>query len=105
MGNPIEIAEVVVWRVSDTAKALFDVDDYDNYVAMQSRRRSGTSLQHLQLRPHGGLSLITTPRITLRSSIEEVSEALPVAAEPPTLSVAGITVDDAHRLTHPVLRS
>ena len=36
MGNPIEIAAVVVWRVSDTAKALFEVDDYHKFVDIQS---------------------------------------------------------------------
>lgn len=36
MGNPIEIAAVVVWQVSDTAKALFDVDNYANFVQIQS---------------------------------------------------------------------
>ena len=35
-GNPIEIAAVVVWRVVDTAEALFDVDDYENFVHVQS---------------------------------------------------------------------
>jgi len=35
-GNPIEIAAVVVWRVADTAQAVFDVDDYDSYVEVQS---------------------------------------------------------------------
>ena len=35
-GNPIEIAAVVVWRVDDTAKASFDVDNYENYVKLQS---------------------------------------------------------------------
>ena len=35
-GNPIEIAAVVVWRVEDTAKAAFDVDDYESYVHIQS---------------------------------------------------------------------
>lgn len=36
MGNPIEIAAVVVWQVSDTAKALYDVDNYVNFVQIQS---------------------------------------------------------------------
>lgn len=36
MGNPIEIANVVVWHVADTAKALFDVDNYEQYVATQA---------------------------------------------------------------------
>jgi regulator of protease activity HflC (stomatin/prohibitin superfamily) len=35
-GNPIEIAAVVVWRVTDTAEALFEVDDYESYVHVQS---------------------------------------------------------------------
>ena len=35
-GNPIEIAAVVVWRVVDTAEAVFEVDDYEDYVAIQS---------------------------------------------------------------------
>ena len=42
-GNPIEIATVVVWHVADTAKALFDVDDYQSYVAMQAE----TALRHV----------------------------------------------------------
>jgi regulator of protease activity HflC (stomatin/prohibitin superfamily) len=35
-GNPIEIAAVVVWRIEDTPRAFFDVDDYENYVPIQS---------------------------------------------------------------------
>jgi regulator of protease activity HflC (stomatin/prohibitin superfamily) len=35
-GNPIEIAAVIVWRVVDTAEAVFEVDDYENYVTIQS---------------------------------------------------------------------
>src|SRR3990167_4743692 len=35
-GNPIEIAAVVVWRVVDTAEAVFEVDDYENFVRVQS---------------------------------------------------------------------
>ena len=35
-GNPIEIAAVIVWKVVDTAEALFEVDNYDNYVHVQS---------------------------------------------------------------------
>ena len=36
-GNPIEIAAIVVWRVVDTAEAVFEVDDYENYVKVQTR--------------------------------------------------------------------
>ncbi|MDG2028155.1 MAG: SPFH domain-containing protein [Acidimicrobiales bacterium] len=42
-GNPIEIAAVVVWRVVDTARATFEVDDYDDYVVVQSE----TAIRHL----------------------------------------------------------
>ena len=42
-GNPIEIAAVVVWRIEDTARAFFDVDDYENYVPIQSE----SALRHL----------------------------------------------------------
>ena len=97
MGNPIEIAEVVVWRVSDTAKALFDVDDYDSYVTMQAE----TALRHvasIYSYDHMEDESESNTAITLRSNIEEVSEALQSELSR-NLSVAGITVDDA-RLTH-----
>jgi regulator of protease activity HflC (stomatin/prohibitin superfamily) len=61
-GNPIEIASVVVWRVVDTAEASFEVDNYENYVHVQSEaalRNLATSYpydahddQHLSLRGH-----------------------------------------------------
>jgi regulator of protease activity HflC (stomatin/prohibitin superfamily) len=61
-GNPIEIAAVVVWRVVDTAEAVFEVDDYNNYVKVQSEaalRNLATSYtydthdeEHISLRGH-----------------------------------------------------
>ena len=42
-GNPVEIAAVIVWRVVDTAQAVFDVDDYEAYVSMQSE----SALRHV----------------------------------------------------------
>ena len=42
-GNPIEIAAVIVWRVTDTAKAIFDVVDYEQFVTVQSE----TALRHI----------------------------------------------------------
>jgi uncharacterized short protein YbdD (DUF466 family) len=42
-GNPVEIGAVVAWRVRNTAKALFDVDDYENYVESKVKQRGGTS--------------------------------------------------------------
>jgi regulator of protease activity HflC (stomatin/prohibitin superfamily) len=63
-GNPIEIAAVVVWRVVDTAEAIFEVDDYENYVHVQSEaalRNLATSYAYdshddaiLSLRGHTG---------------------------------------------------
>ena len=64
-GNPIEIAAVVVWRVVDTAEACFEVDDYNNYVHVQSEsalRNLATSYPydvhddtHISLRGHTGV--------------------------------------------------
>ena len=45
-GNPIEIAAVVVWRVTDTAKAVFDVEDFEQFVVVQSE----TAVRHLASR-------------------------------------------------------
>jgi hypothetical protein len=59
-GNPIEIAAVVVWRVDDTAKASFDVDNYENYVKLQSE----AAVRHLASSfayDHGELTLTGSP--------------------------------------------
>lgn len=96
-GNPIEIATVVVWHVADTAKALFDVDDYQSYVAMQAE----TALRHVAsvyAYDHLEDESDAAGAITLRANVEEVSEALrrELAMR---LAPAGVDVDDA-RLTH-----
>ena len=97
LGNPIEIANVTVWHVEDTARAVFDVDDYKEFVAAQSE----TALRHvasLYAYDHMGEDDAQNTQITLRSNIAEVSEVLRrELAE--RLDVAGIAVDDA-RLTH-----
>src|SRR5207237_4993604 len=65
-GNPIEIAAVIVWRVADTAQALFDVEDYDNYIRVQSE----SALRHVAsvyAYDHG-----EEHEITLRSGVDEV---------------------------------
>lgn len=97
MGNPIEIATVVVWHVADTAKALFDVDDYQSYVAMQAE----TALRHVAsvyAYDHLEDESDAAGAITLRANVEEVSEALrrELAMR---LAPAGVEIDDA-RLTH-----
>src|SRR5439155_422701 len=69
-GNPIEIAAVVVWRVQDTAQATFDVEDFENYVRVQSE----SALRHLAsgyAYDHGEEN-----EVTLRSGVDEVSQAL-----------------------------
>lgn len=91
-GNPIEIAAVLVWRVEDTAQAMFDVDDYENYVSVQSE----SALRHLAscyAYDHGEEN-----EVTLRSGVDEVSQALKRELQE-RLSKAGVAVEEA-RLTH-----
>ena len=91
-GNPIEMAAQVVWRVTDTAQALFDVDDYREFVTAQieaavrsiGSRYPYDDIEHLE--------------VTLRGNHEEVSAELRLALIE-RLSVAGITVDECG-LTH-----
>ena len=97
LGNPIEIANVTVWHVEDTARAVFDVDDYAAYVAAQSE----TALRHvasLYAYDHMDSDDSASSEITLRSNITEVSEVLKRELME-RLEVAGVVVDDA-RLTH-----
>jgi regulator of protease activity HflC (stomatin/prohibitin superfamily) len=91
-GNPIEIAAVVVWRVEDTAQAVFDVDNFEKYVPTQSE----SALRHLASRYSYDDG--EQDEITLRSNLEEVSQALGEELEQ-RLAKAGVTVDEA-RLTH-----
>lgn len=91
-GNPIEIAAVVVWRVEDTAQALFDVEKYESYVHVQSE----SALRHLANSysyDHG-----EEGEITLRSGMEEVSHTLQTELQE-RLGKAGVIVEEA-RLTH-----
>ncbi len=91
-GNPIEIAVVVVWRVQDTAQATFDVQDYENYVRVQSE----SAVRHIASAyayDHG-----EQDETTLRSGVEEVSQALTKELQA-RLDKAGVVVEEA-RLTH-----
>jgi len=91
-GNPIEIAAVVVWRVDNTAHALFDVDRYEHYVKIQS----DAALRHLaNCYPydHG-----EEEEVTLRSGIDEVSSVLKKELQE-RLAKAGVMVEET-RLTH-----
>lgn len=91
-GNPVEIAAIVIWRVEDTAQATFDVDDYKKYVETQSE----SALRHLAscyAYDHGEEN-----ELTLRSGVEEVSQALRKELQE-RLAKAGVVVEEA-RLTH-----
>ena len=69
-GNPIEIAAVVVWRVVDTAEAVFEVDDYEDYVAIQSEAAIRNMATSYPYDDHEGES------ITLRGSANEIGDIL-----------------------------
>ena len=96
-GNPIEIAAVVVWRVDDTAKASFDVDNYENYVKLQSEAAvrhlaSSFAYDHGDVEPGGVLEP------TLLGGSELISRALVMELQQ-RLAKAGVVVDEA-RLMH-----
>ncbi|MCL1848030.1 MAG: SPFH domain-containing protein [Coriobacteriia bacterium] len=94
-GNPIEIADVIVWRIQNTAKAVFDVDDYQHFVHTQSE----AALRHVATAfPYDHAPGSDGSEITLRSHTEEVSDALKEELAR-RLEKAGVVVDDA-RLTH-----
>lgn len=91
-GNPVEIAAVVVWRVHDTAQAVFDVEDYKSYVQVQSE----SALRGIASRfayDHG-----EQHEPTLRDSADEVAQALLEELQA-RLAKAGVVVEEA-RLTH-----
>jgi SPFH domain / Band 7 family len=92
-GNPIEIAAVVVWNVRDTFEACFEVDDYIDYVEVQSE----SALRHLATKyPYD--SWDDEDIISLRANIDEVSEALEQELQE-RLGKAGVQVHEA-RLSH-----
>ena len=91
-GNPVEIAAVVVWRVADTARAAFDVDDFESYVQIQSE----SAIRHIASLYSYDRSEEDEP--TLRDSADEVAAALQGELRV-RLEKAGVTVDEA-RLTH-----
>ena len=91
-GNPIEIAAVVVWRVVDTAEAVFQVDDYQNFVKVQSEsalRNMATSYKY-DAHEEGQMSL--------RGNTNEVAEHLKKEIQD-RLAQAGVEVMEA-RISH-----
>ena len=91
-GNPIEMAAVVVWRVVDTAEATFEVDDYVNYVHVQSE----SAVRNLATRyPY---DTHEEARISLRGNTEEIAGQLQTEIQG-RLHKAGVEVLEA-RITH-----
>ncbi len=91
-GNPIEIAAVVVFKVVDTAKAVFEVDNYEQFVEIQSE----TGLRHVATRyPY---DIFEEGGYSLRGNAEEVAAELARELQD-RLAVAGVEVLEA-RLTH-----
>lgn len=92
-GNPVEIAAVIVYRVVDTAKALFSVDDYEQFVQIQSE----SAVRHVASEyPYDTFE--DEDAITLRSNPTEVSDRLTAELQE-RLNVAGVEIIET-RLTH-----
>jgi regulator of protease activity HflC (stomatin/prohibitin superfamily) len=92
VGNPVDIAAVVVWKVVDTAEAVFEVDDYENYVAVQSEaaiRNMATSYAYDDYEGEA---------ITLRGSGNEIADILQKEVQD-RLGKAGVEVIEA-RISH-----
>jgi regulator of protease activity HflC (stomatin/prohibitin superfamily) len=94
-GNPVEIAAVVVWRVEDTAQALFDVEDFEHFVKVQSEsalRHIATHYNYDTGEDH------EVNEVTLRAGAEVVAEALRGELQARVLQ-AGVKVEET-KLTH-----
>jgi regulator of protease activity HflC (stomatin/prohibitin superfamily) len=91
-GNPIEIAAVVVWKVVDTAEAIFEVDDFENYVKVQSE----AAVRNLATRyPYDAHE---EGHMSLRGSTDEVAKGLKAEIHD-RLAKAGVEVIEA-RISH-----
>ena len=91
-GNPIEIAAVVVWRVVDTAEAAFEVDDYENYVHVQSEAAVRDLATRYPYDTHENDAL------SLRGHTTEIAEHLKTEIQA-RLDTAGVETIEA-RITH-----
>jgi len=91
-GNPVEIAAVVVWKVLDSAQAVFDVENFEDFVTVQSE----TAVRHLaSIYPYDEYD---SDAISLRGSTDKVSEALRAELQE-RLRPAGVEIIEA-RLSH-----
>jgi regulator of protease activity HflC (stomatin/prohibitin superfamily) len=91
-GNPIEIAGVLVWRVRDAAKAVFDVEDYERFVVVQTEAALRQLASNYPYESYG------SDAPSLRGSTEEVGDALQAELRE-RLQNAGVEVLEA-KLTH-----
>jgi hypothetical protein len=91
-GNPIEIAAIVVWRVVDTAEAVFEVDDYENYVKVQTESAVRNLATHYPYDAH------VEGQVSLRGSTDDVAHALRGEIQE-RLAKAGVEVIEA-RISH-----
>ncbi|MFQ5547454.1 MAG: SPFH domain-containing protein [Woeseia sp.] len=91
-GSPIEIAAVVVWKVFDTAEAVFEVDDYEEFVHIQSESALRNLSTTYPYEPHKGES------ISLRSHPVDIANALREEIQE-RLEEAGVSVIEA-RISH-----
>ncbi|MFD3583958.1 SPFH domain-containing protein [Streptomyces sp. NPDC058683] len=91
-GNPIELAAVVVWKVQDTAQAVFEVDDYTEFVATQTE----TAVRHIAIEyPYDAHD---EAGLSLRGNAEEITEKLAVELQA-RVEAAGVRVVES-RFTH-----
>jgi len=94
-GNPVEIGAVVVWRVEDTAQASFDVEDFENFVRVQSE----SALRHVATRYDYDEGEDTgTHVVTLRAGADVVADALREELQT-RVQLAGVKIEEA-KLTH-----
>ena len=94
-GNPVEIGAAVVWRVNDTAQAVFEIDDYNKFVAIQSE----AAIRHLAtLYAYDSGDDLQSDEVTLRAGLDVVADALKAELNQRFAS-AGVEVLDA-KLTH-----
>jgi regulator of protease activity HflC (stomatin/prohibitin superfamily) len=91
-GNPIEIAAIVVWRVVDTAEAVFEVDDYEHYVRVQTESAVRNLATHYPYDAH------VEGHISLRGSTDQVAGKLKAEIQE-RLAKAGVEVIEA-RISH-----
>lgn len=84
-GNPVEVAAVIVWRVTDTAKAVFEVEDYEGFVRIQTE----TAVRHMASEyPYEAYE---EGRHSLRANADEVMESLHTELQN-HLEIAGVEV-------------